>query len=151
MTQLYRHFDADGRLLYVGISLHAVARLAQHNLNSDWAQNISRVDVEKFANRTDAIRAEIKAIRDEKPLHNVNHSTRPPPPRKPNKACLIYVTEHEMGMGYVGGILPADLADEINALSDEYMAEAQRRVDACREEVEAAAEIELPRGRPPKK
>jgi hypothetical protein len=28
-THLYRHFDADGRLLYVGISLFAVNRLSQ--------------------------------------------------------------------------------------------------------------------------
>lgn len=29
-TELYRHFAADGCLLYVGISLSAVARLTQH-------------------------------------------------------------------------------------------------------------------------
>jgi hypothetical protein len=29
-TDLYRHFDAEGCLLYVGISLNAIARLAVH-------------------------------------------------------------------------------------------------------------------------
>lgn len=34
VAQLYRHFDAAGRLLYVGVSLSAVARLGQpiHNI-----------------------------------------------------------------------------------------------------------------------
>ena len=35
-TDLYRHWDAEGRLLYIGISRSAVERLAGHRNNSHW-------------------------------------------------------------------------------------------------------------------
>lgn len=68
-TALYRHFDASGRLLYVGISLSAVQRLAQH-ASSDWSADIRRVDVEVYPTRDAALAAEAVAIRDERPEHN---------------------------------------------------------------------------------
>ena len=39
---LYRHFAADGSLLYVGISLSALNRLGQHKQNAEWFDKISR-------------------------------------------------------------------------------------------------------------
>lgn len=70
-TALYRHFDADGVLLYVGISLSAVARLAQHRDNAHWYRAIARVDIEWLPTREDAIFAERRAIFRERPLHNL--------------------------------------------------------------------------------
>jgi hypothetical protein len=35
-TELYRHYDAEGNLLYVGISLNSVVRLTQHRQASGW-------------------------------------------------------------------------------------------------------------------
>lgn len=70
-TQLYRHFDAQGRLLYVGISLSTVARLTQHRNSSDWYSQISRVEIQKFDTRAEAEGAEWEAIQKEKPIHNV--------------------------------------------------------------------------------
>ena len=71
-TALYRHFDAYGDLLYVGISLSAVARLAQHK-SAPWFQDITDIKVEWFDDREDAEIAEIQAIRTEFPEHNVIH------------------------------------------------------------------------------
>lgn len=68
-TALYRHFDADGCLLYVGISLNAVQRLSQHS-DSPWAQDIRNVTVEMHPTRQGALTAEAEAIRVERPLHN---------------------------------------------------------------------------------
>lgn len=68
-TALYRHFDAEGRLLYVGISLSAIQRLSQH-LASAWAKDIRNVTVEILPTREDALAAEATAIREEQPLHN---------------------------------------------------------------------------------
>lgn len=68
-TALYRHFDAVGALLYVGISRSAAARLASHE-QSNWDQDIARVDVEWFESRAAALRAERKAIAQEEPKHN---------------------------------------------------------------------------------
>ena len=70
---LYRHFDKDGALLYVGISRSAAARLAQHS-KSPWDHLIARVDVESLDTRQAALKAERKAITTEKPIYNVTHN-----------------------------------------------------------------------------
>ena len=75
-TDLYRHFDADGRLLYVGISLSVVQRLKQHQ-RSHWSDEIASVTVTKYATRDLALQAEADAIKNEKPLHNVAGGTAP--------------------------------------------------------------------------
>jgi excisionase family DNA binding protein len=68
---LYRHFDGDGRLLYVGISLNALSRLAQHCDSSHWVKDISTVRMEWFVDRESALLAERKAIAQENPAHNL--------------------------------------------------------------------------------
>jgi hypothetical protein len=73
-TELYRHYDARDRLLYVGISLSAVGRLAQHRSDSGWYSDITRVTVERFATRQQALDAEALAIKSERPLHNIVHA-----------------------------------------------------------------------------
>ena len=70
-TKLYRHFDADGHLLYVGISLSAVARLNQHMDISHWSDAISEVRVETLPDRNAALAAETAAIQSENPKHNI--------------------------------------------------------------------------------
>jgi hypothetical protein len=70
-TSLYRHFDAEGRLLYVGISCHVGMRTYEHRRGSHWYFDIVRIEVEHYPNRLRAERAEAIAIRDEDPLHNV--------------------------------------------------------------------------------
>lgn len=70
-TALYRHWDADGNLLYVGISLSAVGRLNQHRRDSHWSDEIASVTIEYFASREMALKAEADAIRSESPEHNI--------------------------------------------------------------------------------
>jgi hypothetical protein len=70
-VSLCRHFDFEGRLLYVGISLSALTRLAQHRRESYWYDHIARVEIEHFETREEALEAEAEAIRHEKPLHNI--------------------------------------------------------------------------------
>jgi hypothetical protein len=69
-TALYRHFDADGLLLYVGISLSPTYRLSQHGDASPWFQQIKTVDIEWFPSRVAALDAERLAIQREGPVHN---------------------------------------------------------------------------------
>lgn len=73
LNHLYRHFDSDGNLLYVGISLNAVARLAQHKICSQWFSQITTITIENFPTRHELLSAEIEAIKNEKPLYNVQH------------------------------------------------------------------------------
>lgn len=77
-TALYRHFDACGRLLYVGISLSAVHRLEQHRSHAHWFRDIARVDVQWLPSRDAAMKAEAAAIGEERPAFNV---VRPGQPR----------------------------------------------------------------------
>lgn len=71
-TQLYRHFSANGDLLYVGISLSAVARLGRHQNGAAWAREIATISVENFPTRDMALTAEAIAIAAEKPKHNIS-------------------------------------------------------------------------------
>lgn len=73
-TDLYRHWDAEGRLLYVGISLSAVQRLAAHRQSSRWYPRIKWIEIERHPTREAALEAERIAIRDEKPLCNLDHN-----------------------------------------------------------------------------
>lgn len=69
-TALYRHFDAAGRLLYVGISNNALRRLLQHREKAHWFTLISRVDIQWLPSRRLALDAEAIAIIDEHPAWN---------------------------------------------------------------------------------
>ena len=71
--QLYRHFDTDGKLLYVGISINAaMSRLATHRTNSEWFDQIAAVSIERFDSKEKALGAERLAIKSERPAFNRN-------------------------------------------------------------------------------
>lgn len=74
MSNLYRHFDAEGTLLYVGISLSAVKRLSEHMRGSAWSKSIAKVEISTFPDKKSARQAELAAIETEKPLFNVAHT-----------------------------------------------------------------------------
>lgn len=70
-TCLYRHFDGDGRLLYVGISLSPTYRSSQHRTRSSWYRAVANITVEWFPSRRAAEAAENAAIAQENPIHNI--------------------------------------------------------------------------------
>lgn len=72
---LYRHYDKAGNLLYVGISARPISRHTSHRSMSPWWRRISRIELEHFDSRYEALEAEEKAIRQEKPVHNKTHVT----------------------------------------------------------------------------
>jgi Arm DNA-binding domain len=71
---LYRHYDVDGNLLYVGISLEPLRRQQKHMDTVDWRTAIFQIVIEPFATREDAIEAEESAIRNEHPKYNTTHN-----------------------------------------------------------------------------
>ena len=73
-TALYRMFDADDVLLYVGISYVVPARMEWHARYQPWWPQVARRIVEWYGNRDLAEAAEKAAIRAEKPRHNVTHA-----------------------------------------------------------------------------
>ena len=91
LTELYRHYDAAGRLLYVGVSWSAVARYGGgHRVTASWAHEAVKMTIERFPTRQEALEAEATAIRSEKPLHNGTNAK----PRRvrmaPAKAVEVY-------------------------------------------------------------
>lgn len=73
-TSLYRHFAADGSLLYVGISLSWPQRTRSHARHARWFEEVARVEIEHFPTREAALGAEREAIKSEKPRFNVVHN-----------------------------------------------------------------------------
>lgn len=74
-TALYRFYDEDSVLLYVGVSLNIPARMAQH-AKAEWFLSITNVDVTWFETGPTALAAERRAICEEKPYFN-KRSKRP--------------------------------------------------------------------------
>lgn len=73
-TWLYRMFDQEGVLLYIGISKDAFARFSQHAKDKPWIGQVARWERESFATRNAALAAEKSAIKSEFPLYNVVHN-----------------------------------------------------------------------------
>jgi hypothetical protein len=69
-TELYRHFDEYGRLLYVGVSLRSLQRLLQHREKCEWFDLIHSITIERWPTRELALIAEKQAIRNEHPYFN---------------------------------------------------------------------------------
>lgn len=67
---VYRCFDADGALLYVGQTQDAVARMAQHAYSAFWATEVTRVKITAHSGRETARDVERDVIRDENPRFN---------------------------------------------------------------------------------
>lgn len=75
MIDLYRFFDADDQLLYVGISFNAAQRAMQHRHDKPWWTDVARMNVEHLpVNRQEAEAIERSAIVTERPLYNVTHN-----------------------------------------------------------------------------
>lgn len=68
---LYRYFDSDGELLYVGITAHGHSRAEVHRSQSLWWAAAASATFEHHPNRAAALRAEAAAILAENPLYNV--------------------------------------------------------------------------------
>lgn len=88
-TDLYRYFDKDGELLYVGVSLNSIARAAQHRTQSCWYDDFHTMTRQSYSTRGEALDAETLAIVNEQPKHNVRKTT-PPRPKSKSRAQREY-------------------------------------------------------------
>lgn len=74
MPSLYRQYDNEGTLLYIGCAGSLAARSSQHERQSPWFKLVRTISVEHFDNIREAKSAEQKAIAAEGPLFNVQHN-----------------------------------------------------------------------------
>jgi len=70
-TALYRHYDAAGALLYVGITDCLSERDKRHAATAHWHDLVHRTETEWCLSRGHALALEKVAIQFEKPLHNL--------------------------------------------------------------------------------
>lgn len=75
-TALYRFFDGEDTLLYVGISANPGVRLLQHREDKP-LRRVRVIELEWFDTAGAAKAAERKAIAYERPLWNVQHRRKP--------------------------------------------------------------------------
>jgi hypothetical protein len=69
---VYRCFDADGALLYIGCSGDPAARVRKHASRSEWFADCADITVQEYPHFWAARAAEDEAIYTERPLHNRN-------------------------------------------------------------------------------
>jgi predicted GIY-YIG superfamily endonuclease len=67
---LYRLYDGDGSLLYVGATLNVWARIVAHKCDKPWFTEIARAEFKHFATRREAMKAEAVAVENENPRFN---------------------------------------------------------------------------------
>ena len=77
-TALYKHKNADGHIIYVGVAKNIGARSAQHLDNSEWQAEIASIDVEWYENSLLAELMEIKLIKSLRPKYNRAHNNNRP-------------------------------------------------------------------------
>ena len=67
---VYRYFNAEGALLYVGCTVNPTARHREHGSKAPWAGSIAIWTVDWFETREEARTRETQAIAAEKPIFN---------------------------------------------------------------------------------
>jgi len=75
MHYLYRYYDKDKNLLYVGVCNNLERRFSQHS-GTEWAALVSSSSIKKFKDRKIAMAEEKIAIKTEKPLYNIVHTNK---------------------------------------------------------------------------
>jgi excinuclease UvrABC nuclease subunit len=85
---VYRAYNRQGVLLYVGQSIDIEGRMRTHARTSPlWWRDAARVTFEPFATREEAVAAEAAAIRSEFPRWNVMHRS----PNHPDGRAVMVV------------------------------------------------------------
>jgi predicted GIY-YIG superfamily endonuclease len=74
MQTLYRLYDLEDQLLYVGISSKWHERFHQHEKLQPWWDSVTKITLERFDSREQVVEAERVAIKVEKPSENKQHS-----------------------------------------------------------------------------
>ncbi|MYS74483.1 GIY-YIG nuclease family protein [Streptomyces sp. SID5926] len=76
-TAVYRFFDRQGRLMYVGIAYDPAERWKHHAAKTRWWKDTADNTIEWYDTRAEAERAEKVALRYEKPIYNKAGSVTP--------------------------------------------------------------------------
>lgn len=122
---LYRFYDADGALLYIGATVSLTTRIADHRgANRGRWSEVSEIRAVRLRDRNTLSRAEAVAIESERPKWNKapgryprDPALAPPRPARPVHACacvrhetLAHLVACKASIPVEGVVLPRDLA-----------------------------------------
>lgn len=68
---LYRFYDESGQLLYVGMTIDPSSRFRSHRYDKAWWDQIAKITLQKYDRSDELARAELHAIRVERPRYNI--------------------------------------------------------------------------------
>ena len=71
---VYRVFDADDRLIYIGATKNLKDRMGNHRSLKWWHSLVARVETERHVDMESAFAAEAAAIAAERPAFNRTHT-----------------------------------------------------------------------------
>lgn len=72
--RVYYCRDADGALMYIGCSGDWTTRKRQHRDDTPWWHEVENVTFSPWMTRRDAVALEARAIRLNRPRHNIHHN-----------------------------------------------------------------------------
>lgn len=101
---VYRVYDADDRLIYIGCSQNLEQRMSNHRNQSWWIYLAARVESQAYSDLAAARQAEAAAIQAEKPAFNLQHAKRPDPmPLAPIElaACRAWLSRSSSRAGFL--------------------------------------------------
>ena len=90
-TALYRFYDDQGELLYVGITNDPWRRWRQHVLAKPWYPQVKHQAVTWYGSEPQARKAETRAIRAERPKFNIAGALKPPSRFFPGRELLVII------------------------------------------------------------
>jgi predicted GIY-YIG superfamily endonuclease len=103
---VYRVYDVNDALLYIGSAVNFAVRLATHGQRALWRARIARIATKWFPTRQEALAAETAAIKTEFPRWNIrDRSPRHPdgPLNKTYELVARYPGDVCRPMGRIGG------------------------------------------------
>lgn len=92
-AQLYRYYDKDDNLLYVGMSSNALRRVKEHQKDKEWYWDIAKITIENFNMHYELVQAEKEAIAKEQPRYNIT-----PYEVKEGKVVWVFDKQKEWGL-----------------------------------------------------
>jgi predicted GIY-YIG superfamily endonuclease len=95
-TTLYRLYDKQGDLLYVGISVGGLQRLKQHRDSKDWFLEVASATFTHYPSRAEALKAEAQAIHSEHPRYNVALPHPNPKGYRPRKSKIEGLSDEQV-------------------------------------------------------
>lgn len=97
-TPLYRLYNAQNRLIYIGITWQRLpARMAEHASEQPWWDEVDHATAVWYESREEAAAAERAAIKAERPLYNIIHACTHPS-RAPRLAPGPWLDEIAMSL-----------------------------------------------------